>query len=275
MRLHHFVLVSLTLLAACYSGAEAQPTQPRSLAGTEIDGELRTERGMFVFDEQARMAFDYFLTAEDEVSRPELDAWVHTELTRRLPDAADDGLAAWNAYVEYRSAAAATLADDTTLDAAEQRLAALISEHLGDYPIAAREQADNTRAFALKRAAALAGEARGLALAGLAAGSEPADAFLVGRRAAELARLTSADELHAVRTQHFGAEAADRLAALDARRAAWNARLAAFQTARAALLVDFAGTQAQRATAEAELAAQHFSSTELPRVHALMRITAD
>jgi lipase chaperone LimK len=266
------------LLAGCYSGVEALDVvaTPRSLAGTDIDGALRAERGTFVFDEMARAAFDYFLTADEELTRDELDAWVGAELTRRVPDAADEAIAAWHAYVAYRTAAAAALTDGAALAGAEQRLVALVSEHLGDYPIAARERTDIARAFALQRASALTGAARDQALAGLAA-DEPlnpaASDFIVGRRAVELARLAGAgpEELQAVRTEHFGADAAGRLAALDARRAQWEARLAAYSGEREALLAGFAGTPAQRDAAVRELEAMHFSPAEARRVHALAR----
>jgi len=182
-------------------------------------------------------------------------------------------MAAWHDYVEYRSAAAATLAEAGVLEVAERRMIALVDEQLGGYAIAVKERAEIARAFALKRAAALTGEDRERALSGLAADGEQ-DAFLAGRRAVELARLGAAgvEELQVVRMQHFGAEAAGRLAALDARRVAWEGRLVAFRSERDELLAEFAGTNAQRAAAVAELEARHFSASELRRVHALARI---
>ena len=272
-------IAGLVLSVSCYSGAEGLgASQPRSLAGTEIDGELRADGGVFVFDEQARLAFDYFLTADEELSSGDMDAWVEAELTRRVPAVAHEAMAAWHDYVAYRSAAAATLAEAGALDEAERRMIALLGEQLGEYPIAVKERAEIARAFALKRAAALGGEDREGALAGLAAdGAGEEDAFLVGRRAVELARLgaAGAKEVQAVRTQHFGAEAAGRLAALDARRVAWEGRLAAFRSEREELLAGFVGTGAQRAAAVAELEARHFSASELRRVHALARIAGE
>ncbi len=265
------------LFAGCYGGVEAQleVAQPRSLAGTEIDGELRSERGAFVFDEAARQAFDYFLTAEEELGGVELDAWVHAELIRRVPAVADEAMVAWHSYVVYRSSAAATLAEAGALELAERRMNSLVDEQLGEYPIAKRERAEISRAFALQRATALTGEAREVALAGLVDGAVNEDAFVVGRRAVELARLTKAGpgELQAVRTQYFGAAAAERLSALDARRSAWEGRLDAFHSERAELLAGFTGSAAQRDAAVAGLEATHFSEAELRRVHALARIS--
>lgn len=268
----------VVFLVGCYSGAEGQlgVAQPRSLVGTEIDGQLRVESGVFVFDEQARLAFDYFLTADEELAGEALDAWVQAELTRRVPAVADEAMAAWHDYVEYRSAAAATLAETGALEVAERRMIALVDEQLGGYAIAVKERAEIVRAFALKRAAGLSGEDRERALSGLAADGEE-DAFLVGRRAVELVRLGAAgtEEVQAVRTQHFGVEAAGRLAALDARRAAWEGRLVAFRGERDALLAGFTGTSAQRDAAVAELEARHFSASEVRRVHALARIAGE
>jgi lipase chaperone LimK len=251
------------LLASCYAGADELPSEPRSLAGTDLDGDLRAHHGVFVFDDDARRAFDYFLTADGEQTRPELDAWVRSELAARLPaNAADHGFMAWQAYVDYRSDAAELLADPTTdLTLAEARLHTLITEQLGDYPIAADEQAQISRAFAVKRA--LTSDDRELALTEVSAPSLGRDAeqFLTGHRAAALAH--SPDELQKIRRDHFGAAAADRLAALDARRDAWNHRVAAFHAASALLPDD---------EAVAALAHQQFTPTELRRLFALERL---
>lgn len=251
------------LLASCYAGAEELPAEPRSLAGTDLDGSLRAIHGVFVFDDDARRAFDYFLTADGEQTRPELDAWVRSELAVRLPArAAEHGFAAWHAYVDYRSDAAELLADPATdLTLAEARLHALIREQLGDYPIAADEMAQISRAFTIKRA--LTGDDRDVALAQVSAPSlgRDAETFLAGHRAAELAQ--NPDELQRVRRDHFGADATDRLTALDARRAEWDRRVAAFREASALLPSD---------EAVAALAQEQFTPAEFRRFLALERL---
>lgn len=251
------------LLASCYAGADELPAEPRSLAGTDLDGDLRAINGVFVFDDDARRAFDYFLTADGEQTQPELDAWVRSELAARLPaKAAEHGFIAWQAYVDYRSDAAALLADPSTdLTLAEARLHTLIREQLGDYPIAADEMAQISRAFAVKRA--LSGDDRDVALAQVSAPSLGRDAeqFLAGRRAAELAQ--NPDELQKVRRDHFGADATDRLTALDARRAEWDRRVAAFREASALLSSD---------EAVAALAQEMFTRAEFRRFLALERL---
>jgi lipase chaperone LimK len=86
------------------------------------------------------------------------------------------------------------------------------------------------------------------------------------------ARGASDQEIWAARERRFGAEAADRLAALDTRRADWQRRVAGYRDARAALEREpgFAAlAPAQREARIEALRAQHFSGTELLRVRAL------
>lgn len=275
-------LAALLSLSSCYAGpsADLAATTPRSLAGTAVDGELRTDPdGGFVFDERARLTFDYFLTADAELAPAELTAWVRAELDRRLPaSAADEAFAAWAAYLEFRGAAAATLAQPLADPAAAERdLLAALDARLGDYPIVAAERAQISRAFALRRIDALAGEARERALAEFAAADpqsshDDTGSFAAARREIAAAQLAGADDLHALRREHFGAAAADRLAALDVRRAAWTQRVEALRAARTALSDAFTGTPAQLDAALAGLESQHFSAAELRRVHALDRL---
>lgn len=278
-------LVTTSLaLAACYAGShgdassnDAAAAAPRSLAGTAPDGQLRIgPDGGFVFDEPARAAFDYFLTADAELAPADHAAWVRDQLARQLPaDAVDDAFAAWESYLAFRGEAAAALTTATDdLAAVERRLQTAVDEHLGDYPIAPAERAQISHAFALKRIDGLAPDAHERALAELSAEPSLADteagAFLTGRQAIALARLAGADapSIAALRRDHFGAAAADRLAALDVQRAEWSRRLAAFHAERDAL-----PPESLPAALEA-LEAEHFTPGELRRVHALDRLAA-
>lgn len=281
-------LLTLVTVTGCYAGGASDLTSdvnsvhaaPRSLAGTAIDGELRTAAdGSFVFDERARLAFDYFQTADGELGPAELASWVRTELGRSLPAAAaDEAFAAWQVYSEFRSEAAAVLAQPTDdLGLAERSLLAAVDEMLADYPIAADERAQISRGFALQRIDALTGEARELALADFTAhqpeaAEAPGEQYLTARREIAAAQLTGAKDLQALRSQHFGAEAAARLAELDARRAEWSRRVAALQTAREALRAELSG--APLAAAIAELERRDFSPAELRRIDALDSLAA-
>ncbi len=262
--------------SGCYAGAPDITTlraAPASLAGTAIDGELRVgPDGGFVFDERARLAFDYFLTADDELEAAELAAWVRAELGRSLPAAAaEEGFAAWEAYAGFRGEAAAILAAPSAdLAAVERRLLAALDEHLGDYSIAEDERGQISRGFVLARSEARTGEARERVVAGLAEVSGAGMEFVDSRREIAAAQLAGAEELEGLRRAHFGDAAAQRLAALDARRHAWASRVAALQSAREVLRAELSGAQLEVAIAELE--ARDFTAEELRRVHALDRL---
>jgi lipase chaperone LimK len=102
---------------------------------------------------------------------------------------------------------------------------------------------------------------------------EAARAPLLGHGEIEAMRSegASADEIHRARVARFGADAADRLAALDQRRAAWSARFLVYQTERDAMM-STAMAPSARTSALETLRARHFQAPELPRVRALDRI---
>lgn len=262
---------------------------PRSLDGTELDGRFAFDaRGDLVFDDGAQQAFDYLLTAEGELDPAELDAWA----TDRLRASVDDErrraqvLAAWTAYVSFRSEAAALLGDPAGRpDQIEQRLLDSLDAHLGGTPFAAAERRRIVHGFALHRALALPDrEARAAALALLDAdearrfANTRAGRYLAGQRAVEQARRSQADPdtIAALRVQHFDAiepGAAERLAALDAKRAAWTQRVSEFRTARERLQQQRVGAELDAAIASLE--ASRFSPAERRRIHALDRVTND
>jgi lipase chaperone LimK len=72
----------------------------------------------------------------------------------------------------------------------------------------------------------------------------------------------------------FGAEAADRLAALDAERSAWNARVAAVRAQQQAWAVDTNLDTNQREARLQDLLNADFSASEQRRVRALLRLPA-
>jgi lipase chaperone LimK len=272
------------LSGACMPEPESREVtfMPRSLADTEVDGSFTLDHaGRFVFDEHAQQAFDYFLTADGELSSDELQAWVEAELARRLPaDQYEEALAAWQGYLAYREEAAAALADTQAAKlVVEQRMLAAIDEELGDAPLAVIERERITRGFALSQALEQSGDARELALAQLGADDTQLEGdaleFLAGHRAVELAKSAgaTAEQVHAIRSEQFGADAADRLALLDAERAAWDARVSEFRAARAELQTGFVPNSDRLAQAIAELEAEHFSATELRRVRALDKLS--
>lgn len=97
------------------------------------------------------------------------------------------------------------------------------------------------------------------------------------RRQVEALRATGASdrEVFVARERAFGSEAAERLAALDARRADWRSRLDAYRVERNALLAAAnaggRGEGARESDLE-DLRRTHFASDELARVRALDRL---
>src|SRR5690606_18985313 len=82
------------------------PPLPASLAGTEVDGDLRLENGRFVAGPEALALFDYFLSATGEEPDEIIRARIVAEIRRRLPpDAAREAEALLDRYLAYREAA--------------------------------------------------------------------------------------------------------------------------------------------------------------------------
>lgn len=183
---------AICLLALCGCAVEVETAPPRSLAGTEVDGEFS---GSFIFDENAQRTFDYFLTAEGELDDGSLDRWAQAELGKKLSGRAlDDARDAWRAYRNYRRAA-----QDALSGGRGDSLPELIDAHLGDAPLAATEKLR------------------------LVQHQQPvfeSDTYRDARRRIEAARLLGADAetIDRLRVEAFGKEAAARLSALDQKR---------------------------------------------------------
>ena len=98
---------------------------------------------------------------------------------------------------------------------------------------------------------------------------------LVEEESALRAAGASPDEIRALRERMAGADAADRLEALDRARADWDARVASYREARAVIEADSSLPAAARAQAIDDLIAARFTGPERMRVAALDRIAAD
>jgi lipase chaperone LimK len=290
-------IVAAGLLSGCEGEVRELADAPRSLEGTVIDGRFVFDAaGELVLDAGAQRAFDYFLSADGELTADELDSWVAEQLLENLGEQVGDGraheqvMAAWSAYRMFRAEAAAVLEDPRVAaqpDAVERRLLDVIDRHLKDTPLAASERERIEQGFALQRAYAIADPSvRTAELARLSASETQrfadsrAGRYLAGREAIEQARLAQADAetIVALREQHFDAiepGAAARLAALDHKRAAWTRRMDTYQRAREQLLQRHVGSPAELEAAIARLEADHFSAAERRRVRALERMTDD
>lgn len=292
-RNHLFTAALAGLLALTTVACEAEPgprdfgDAPRSLEGTQVDGAFNFDAdGALLFDDDAQRTFDYFLTAHGELEGEELDAWVASQLGAELGEGRGyhEALDAWQAYTDFRSAAAVILDDPQNAerpDWSERELLAALELHLGDTPFAASERARIEHAFELRAAYEIEDpQARSAELRRIDADqiarfeASRAGRFLAGHRAVEAARSEGADAstVAAIRAEHFDAiepGAAERLAALDAKRAAWDQRVSAFRAEREALRTSFVGAPAELEAAVSELEAEHFDAREIRRVHAL------
>ncbi|EDM77222.1 lipase chaperone [Plesiocystis pacifica SIR-1] len=306
-RLFSIVALSVAALAGLLGGCELEPDArldaaeaPRSLDGTELDGAFSYDRdGHFVLDEGAVQAFDYFLTADGELSPAEIDAWVQQSLRAEIRSEARRGeiMDAWYAYLVYRAEAAEAAAGQAPPsagapapaepDALEATLAAALDRfeaEVGPGPFVTHERAQLHRAVAVRAAYALDDAAeRDAELARI--DQAEAERFAHSRAGRYLAARDSVQGLidagaddatvQAARAEHFDAiepGAAERLAALDAKRAAWNAKLASFRTERQSLRDSWVASPAGLDEAVAELELERFTAAERRRVHALERL---
>lgn len=271
---------------------------PRSLEGTEVDGELEVDaRGHLKVTNGVRHVFDYFLSVLGEEPLAVIVARLHAYFADRLPPAAaaeaDKLLADYLAYKQALVAidAPTTSADHVDIDAVRARMAQvkdLRGQYLSpDASTAFYGDDDAYDQYSLGRYAVLQDKSltppqQAQQLAALEDTLPPSlqESMKTINQYNNLEQLTSdwqqsggsPAELRQIRENLVGAAAADRLEALDAQRADWNARMNAWFAERAAILGN-AGMSAQdRAQAVDAQRAQRFSSDEIVRVQALESI---
>lgn len=274
---------------------EQPPAQlPASLQGTEVDGWLGVdENGHLVVTPGLRWFFDYFLSASGEESPARLRSRLVTEIEKRLPPSgAGEAVALLDRYLSYREQVRA-LAQAGAAEELEQRL-----DELHRIRVDTFGEADATALFGEEETVqrldvqrrrvladtTLAPAERERQLAELeqqlpepiSSGRREALAVLaLGREEQQLREAgASADEVRALREQHFGRDAAERLDALDREEAEWRRRLDDYRTEKHRLDTDATLTAAAREQALAALRAEHFSAEEQLRVEALDRMEA-
>lgn len=252
-----------------------------SLRGAELDGALRMdESGQLVQDRELRRLFDHLLAGMGEVS---LDA-----LRQRLREhalgiggerLARQALEAFERYTDYLRREAelglSRIADlGERLDAAMALRRSLLGDELSEAFFGEEERyARDT-------------------LSRLQGGEGETDAPEAERWRAERIDATEHQraleqteqfehfalppaQRHAERTALYGEAAADRLAALDAERAAWQQRLSEWRTERARILADARlDAAARERLLQAELASR-FDEAEQRRVRALDELPPD
>lgn len=272
---------------------DALPPPPGSLADTEPDGDLALDAaGHLVPTPSALRLFDYFLSATGEEPPELIRARIVAEIRRRVGEpAAGEAEALLDRYLAYRAEAQALTTEGSPPAELERRLQwirELRRKHFGAETAAALfGEEERITELALERRrivsdATLSPEERERRLEAIEAqlpegvreSHRLARAIADSKREVDdlRARGASDAEVWAARERRFGAEAADRLAALDVRRAEWERRLDAYRAARIALEAepDVAALSPEEREARIDaLRAVHFTPEERARVRAL------
>ena len=264
----------------------AKPGRLRSLRGTRVDGGLAVDaNGRFVPGPETRRLFDYFLTATGEEPPGRTRSRIVAEIERRLPPSARaETVALLDRYLDYRERAR-TFEASGDLAARVEALARLRGEIFGaddSRRLFGDDERSVARAAEIARIASdatLSEEERVRRLVALDAALPPATTAARARALAPLALANaeaalraqggSPEAIRALRLQLVGPDAAERLAALDQRRAEWQHRLDDFRAARQTIETDPALAPAERDRRVQELLAAGFTPAERQRVQAL------
>jgi len=277
---------------------------PASLRGTEVDGGFRVdENGNLVIEQGIKRYFDYFMATVGEESIAEITARIHNAITTQLEEPArSQALTILEDYLSYKTALYEleqqmgefnpASFDGSQLTLMEERLEAIfdarrahLSGDVVDVFFAEDEAVDR---YTLNRLnvlhdKTLTEEQRKDQLAQLEetlpedVRQQRAEVSQYQRYLLEEEKLekqnASPAEIHQLRSQEFGEDAAVRLAELDQKRNMWDQRLQQYRKEKAQL--ENAGLSQQDLGGQIEqLRKQHFSENEIRRVKALDRINA-
>ncbi len=262
---------------------------PGSLRGTDVDGAYGLDAGgRFLPSPAVLRRFDYFLSASGEEPLAATRARIEADIESQLgPEAAAEARVLLDDYLAARDAARELHARGLAprdLERRLQRVRELRREHFGAETSALLFGDEETLALAalerarIARDPALEDEERSRRLEAVDAGLPPSLAraqrasTLPLRLAREEAALRDAGSdpaaIRRLRESTVGADAADRLEALDAARRDWESRVQAYRRERDRLL---AGPGAGPDALET-LRREHFDPPELARVRGLDRI---
>lgn len=262
----------------------ADPWATGSLRGTAVDGDVRFDAsGALVVDAELRRLFDYHLSLIGELDLRGIRERLRRTLAARL-DAAriEIVLAHFDRYTDYlnalpRSAGAAEVDPARRLEALRrlrrERLGEAMAtgffaeeEALAELTVRRMAIAADPALDAARKREALAALDREAGYGARAAAELPAQAEAIERSARTPA------ERDAARRAQWGEDAAQRLAALDAQRADWEARVRRYAAARARIDTDARLDADTRARAVAALRARMFDANEQRRIASLEAI---
>ncbi|MCG8421708.1 MAG: hypothetical protein MJE77_27635 [Proteobacteria bacterium] len=299
------VLLTVFLSWGCAAGDAGRAPVPHSLHDTVPDGALHADAdGQFVAGTDAIRFFDYFLTSEGEVTtgRSGFDPsdsidgvrlLVEQEVAEKLSDsAAASVMTAFDDYVAYRQQTAQLFERGGDPEAVRSEFARIHRDAVARLPGIAADLDGLERALAIHEVlSGQPGGARPASLTGamraeliridrsISGTDEVAANAEVARVAVDLHRATarlradgaSAGDIHDLRTARVGPGAADRLAALDRRRAEWQRRIGEYRAARDEISASLTDAN-EREQALARWIDSHFDSREKLRLRAVDRI---
>ncbi len=269
----------------------ASPPMPSSFRGTEVDGQFQLDAsGNLIVGIEVRRIFDYFLSAFGEESLKNSLSRLQTYIEQQLQEPARrQVLELLSQYLDYKRQLIQLekdLPQMASLDALRQReqavqdLRARLFSQEAHQAFFGQEEAYNQfnlERLALRQNPSLSETEKAAALDRLRASlPEEMQEWLAPQLQSELRQQTvalqaqgaSAEQIRQVRLQLVGAEATERLEALDQRREQWQRRLAEFQREKAAIEANDGLSKTDRQNAIQRLAEQRFDERERLRLEA-------
>lgn len=273
------------------------PALPASFAGTQVDGRFQLDAaGNLLITEDIRRIFDYFLSAIGEepigISIQRLRGYITAQLQE---PAEGQALALLEQYLDYKRQLVQLekdLPQMADLDAMRQREAAvsalrarLFSTEVHQVFFAGEETYNRftLERLAIAHDATLDDAAKAAAVDRLRQGlPEALQDSVLPQLQAELRTQTAQlqaqgatpTEIRRLRQQLVGAEATERLEALDQRRQGWKQRIGAFQAEKARIESNPGLSDGDRRAAIQRLAEEKFDEHERQRLDAALELAA-
>ncbi len=262
-----------------------------SLRGTQPDGGVRfSGDGRLIVDGELRRQIEWWLSLLGEMPLSEIRSLFEQSLSNaHSPAQAAAALAFFDRWVDYLAVADASLPDGSTA----QRLDALSAlrrqwfgadaetlfgdeERYTRHVLARRELLGDSSLSADERQQQLAQLDAQLSPEQLAMRAETIDPLLASEQTGQFDALdVPPAQRQTERTALFGPEAAERLATLDAERAAWQARLASVRARQQVWASDTSLNDGEREARLQSLLDADFSDAEQRRVRALLSLPAN
>lgn len=271
---------------------------PSSFKGTQIDGRIRTDAlGRLIIERDIRNLFDYFLASIGEEPLEASVIRLRLYLQAQLPQPGEEqAIRLLGHYLDYKRQLLALERDhaqQADLNAMRERLQAVrqLRERLFDDEVhkaffAFEEAADNftLERLAISRNQTLDAAAKGAAIDHLQQ-ALPIDLRdgVIAHQQAELRAQTRAlqasggtpTDLRRLRQQLVGSAATARLERLDLEREQWRKRLEAYRQKKTRIEGSRGLGDADKRSAIARLAAEHFDEHERLRLEAAERLLTE